>query len=257
MPFITLDDNTEVNYIEKKGGDKTIVFVHGNLANASWWEMIFKRLPESYSCYALDFPGSGKTNETGKRHTLKYFSLILEMFVNKLNLNKIYLAGHSMGGGVSQEYTLNNPEKVEKLILVDTCPAEGFHVLYDRGEANMRKLMENKDLLNLAIRAVAPKCTDEEFLKKAVADAEIASEQVFIEQPVTLHEFNSVKRIGNIKCPVLFIHGKYDKFIPHDAVLRTVDLVKGAKIVYTEAGHSPSVETPDEFTKALLDFIEG
>lgn len=256
MAFIELKNNVKIHYIEKGKGEDTILFIHGNLANTIWWEETLSRMPEKYRGIALDLPGSGQSPETGERHTMSYFAELVYEFTEKLGLTSFHLVGHSMGGGVSQQFTLAYPAKVKKLVLLDAMAADGFHVLYERGELAMTMLMSNIQLLDVAIRGVAPKCQDEAFLKRAVESAFSASKQVFLEQPVTMHEENWFSRLSEIKCPVLFLHGEKDNFVPKDGSERTAKNIPNCIFKYLpECGHSPQVEVPELFCKELFDFL--
>ncbi len=256
MSLLDIGNGIKINYEKSGNGSFPVVFIHGNLANAMWWEKTLDNLPGEYTGYAIDLPGSGKSPETGDRHTIDYFVDIVHSFVSTLNLDKFNLVGHSMGGGVSQLFTLTYPEKVEKLVLVDSMSADGFHVLYEQGEDRLRAIMEDKAALNIAIRSIAPGCKDEDFLRRAVDAAFNASEQVFIEQPVTMHEANWIGRLGEIRCPVLFVHGEYDNFVPKDGSERTAKAIPGCIFKYLKnSQHSPIVEIPEVFQRELFDFL--
>ncbi|THB72794.1 MAG: alpha/beta hydrolase [Gammaproteobacteria bacterium] len=256
MPFIDQANGDKTHYITTGSGDKNILFIHGNLSNTIWWEKTMEILPEEYTSYALDLPGSGHTPETGIRHTIQYLADFVKGFVDSMGLMDLTVVGHSMGGGVAQLFTLSNPGLVKGLVLLDSMSADGFHVLYDGGEERMRKAMTDYDFLTTAIRVIAPQCSDEEMLKRTIDLSAKASEQVFIEQPVTMHEANWMDRVHNITCPTLFLHGKDDHFVPQDGSERTAAAIPNCELRYIDnCGHYPMSEQPEEFYKELLEFI--
>jgi pimeloyl-ACP methyl ester carboxylesterase len=61
---------------------------------------------------------TGKADATNVEYLLKE----LNSFVNAVNANKVILVGHSLGAFISTAYTLDHPEKVESLILLDPPP---------------------------------------------------------------------------------------------------------------------------------------
>ncbi|HCL56782.1 MAG TPA: hypothetical protein DHW82_07210 [Spirochaetia bacterium] len=257
MPFQILPDQTKIHYIQSGNGSETIIFVHGNLANTIWWEKTLQKLPSKYTGYALDLPGSGQSPETGKRHTIEYFADLVFEFSRSLGVQNFHLVGHSMGGGVSQMLTLKHPDSVRKLVLLDSMAADGFHVLYEYGESRMQFMKKNKDFLDKAVRAIAPRCLDEELMKRVVDAAFCASEQVFTEQPVTMHEANWMHRLSEIKCPVLFLHGGEDDFVPKDGSERTAKAIPGCIFKYLpNCGHSPLLEVFDLYFEEVFGFLE-
>lgn len=256
MPYCKLEDGTKIHYLKKGRGKKKLVLVHGNLANTIWWETTLNHLPKDYQAFALDLPGSGKSPETGKRHTIDYFSEVLKEFVESMGLKNVYLIGHSMGGGVSQLFTLKYPEKVIKLVLLDSMSADGFHVLFNQ-EERLKRMRVDLEFLKKAIRNIAPKCKDEVFLERASMAAFKASEQVFLEQPITMHESNWMKRLSEIKCPVLFLHGDQDDFVPKDGSERTAKAIPGCTFKYLKnCGHSPMAEVFEDYFKEVFQFLE-
>lgn len=261
MSFIQTANGEKIHYLENSNPFKienTLILVHGNLANCWWWKETLENLPQGWKGYALDLPGSGDSPETGERHTMEYFAEVVNRFVEALALESFYLAGHSMGGGVSQAFTLKYPEKVKKLLLLDSMSADGFHVLYGEEQAKrLQKMREDKEFLKKAIAAIAPMCKDENFLDLATEKAFGASEQVFLEQPITMHEVNWIDRLSEIQCPTLFLHGEDDHFVPQDGSERTAAAIPNCKLKYLEAcGHSPMVEVFEDFFTEMMEFFQ-
>ncbi len=254
--LITDKDNV-IHYVTCGTGDKPVLFIHGNLASSLWWEKTLSLMRARYRGYALDLPGSGKSPETGKRHTLECLTGFVHDFVSSLNLESFYLVGHSMGAGIAQLFTITWPEHVKKLVLVDSIPMDGFHGLLRRGEKWLHSLMEDRSLLEKAIQTVMPHCNDGKFFKEIIESAQGASEQVFVEQPVTMHEADWSDRIHKIDCPTLFIRGKDDTFIPKAGSERNAKAIKNCRLIYLDScGHSPMVEIPEEFSEILFAFLE-
>jgi pimeloyl-ACP methyl ester carboxylesterase len=134
--------------------------------------------------------------------------------------------------------------------------ADGFHVLYHQGEERLKRMMKDRDFLEKAIQAVAPMCTDSDFIARVTDAAFNASQQVFLEQPVTMHEANWMDRLGQIRCPVLFLHGESDHFVPQDGSIRTASAIPNCTLKFLpQCGHSPMVEIFPEFYKEIFDFL--
>lgn len=257
MPLIETKDGMKVNYIKKGNGKENVLFIHGNLASSEWWRMTFDGMPEKYTAYAIDLPGSGETPETGELHTMEYLVSVVESFVDEIGLDKFYLVGHSMGGGISQLYAMRNPEKVVKMLLLDAMAADGFHTMYKRGLDIVEEFMRDKKKLEKAMRVIMPECKNEDFVKKSIDIAFNSSGQVFLEHPVTMHEANWFDKLGKIKCPVLFLHGEKDTFVPKDGSERTAAAIPDCEFKYLKnCGHCPNIEVPEVFKKELFTFLE-
>ncbi len=234
------------------------MFLHGNLASSVWWRRCFPFIKAGYEVYAPDLPGCGKTPETGKRHSYEYLSDFVHDFVTALELRRFYLVGHSMGGGIAQLFAVLYPYMVEKLVLVDSVSMSGFSLLYDLGQEKLRALMHEREKLERALKAVTPFLDDDEFFSTILEDATSASEQVFMEHPLVMKSANWRGLAERIDCPVLFLQGAEDNFIPPESTLKTVEAINECEMVFLKnCGHSPMVEIPERFCNVLFDFIEN
>ena len=119
-------NNLLINYYsvlsDKKSPDKTLVFLHGWGVDSQLW---FKLIPElsdaNYSLYFLDLPGFGQSQVPNSIYDVDDYKKIVYEFVRKIGLKKINLIGHSFGGRISIKLAAENPNFLEKIILVDTA----------------------------------------------------------------------------------------------------------------------------------------
>lgn len=255
------------SYLQTGEGKRNLLLVHGNLAGAVWWKKILSMLPFSYRAYALDLPGHGETPETHKRHTMEYLCEFLYDFVFSLNSSpkvakgllpdNFFLVGHSMGGGVAQLFAIRHPQMVKKLVIVNSMSMEGFHGLYNYGREKLQTIMESKLILEKALTAVLGCTTDSQFTKEILETAMSASKQVFLEQPVTMHEANWSKYIHLLTAPTLCVHGEHDVFVPIEGAIKTSNAIKNCSFrIMKDTNHSPMVEKPEEFSKLIFDFFD-
>jgi pimeloyl-ACP methyl ester carboxylesterase len=124
---VMLSNDIEIAYVDEGKGKETIVFIHGLGSYLPAWKMNIDDLRTQYRCIALDLPGYGKSSKGKYEGSMTFFAGIVKEFVEKLNLGKVTLAGHSMGGQISIVAALGYPEIVEKLILVAPAGFETFH----------------------------------------------------------------------------------------------------------------------------------
>lgn len=256
MPHVQLANGADIHYVTAGSGARSLLLVHGNLGSAAWWEPTLAALPAAFTAYAIDLPGSGKSPETGQRHTMEYFARVVRDFAAAIGVERAAIVGHSMGGGVAQNVTLQQPTLVERLVLLDSMAADGFHVLFEQGPSFLERLMRDRAFLARALRAVMPRCRDEALIQRLVASSARASEQVFLEQPITMHEANWFARLGEIRCPTLFLHGELDDFVPKAGSERTAAAIADCTLEWlAECGHSPQVEVPEVFHAKLFAFL--
>ncbi len=105
-----------------------VVFVHGNVASATYWEEMLLALPDGYRGLAPDRRGCGASEMIPIDATrgMRDFSDDLYSLVTTLGLPRFHLIGHSLGGTVAMQYVIDHPEQVRSLTLVAPGSPYGF-----------------------------------------------------------------------------------------------------------------------------------
>lgn len=91
--------------------DRTIVFVHGNVSSAEFWQKTMLALPPDLRLIAVDLRGFGRSEAKPVDATrgVRDFSDDLHATLEALGLGAVHLVGWSMGGGVVMQYALDHP----------------------------------------------------------------------------------------------------------------------------------------------------
>ena len=122
-------DRLETHVLES--GDpsgRPVVFVHGNVSSSRFFEDTLATLDDQYYGLAPDLRGYGDSERKPIDATngLGDFAADLEALLAALDLETVALVGWSNGGGVAMAYTLENPESVDALVLVNPLSPYGF-----------------------------------------------------------------------------------------------------------------------------------
>ena len=176
------------------------------------------------------------------------------------------IAGISMGGYVAQHAVIQHPEKVSRLILIDTkfsadtsearanradlaatVGRVGQHVLAD---AMVPNLLAATD----AARSQPERAANEEFLRKLIGKQSIATIQAAL--GALADRPDMTKDMQRLKKPVLLICGSEDTITP-PAVMESMEklLPQGHLLIVSEAGHLVPLEAPAVFHEAVRSFL--
>ncbi|MDE0637344.1 MAG: alpha/beta hydrolase [Candidatus Poribacteria bacterium] len=117
--FIEINDLKIAYQVEGTG--TPVVLLHGWGGEANSFKPAFDWLSRSYQVYALDLPGFGLSEIPSTAWDASDYAKFLSAFFYKLNIDKAHLIGHSYGGRISIVMAAEEPEKVDKLILVDSA----------------------------------------------------------------------------------------------------------------------------------------
>ncbi len=105
-----------------------VVFLHGNVSSATFWEETMGDLPPGLRAIAPDLRGYGESERGPVDATrgLRDFSDDLHALVEALGLGRFHLVGHSMGGGIAMQYAIDHADRILSLTLVDPLSPYGF-----------------------------------------------------------------------------------------------------------------------------------
>ncbi len=116
--------NTFPIYYTAQGSGPAILFLHGFLESSTMWAEIAPSFHETRTVITMDFPGHGKSTLVAAEHTMELFAEITNALLKHLKIESCTVVGHSMGGYVVMAMAELFPQKIEKLILLNSTPAE-------------------------------------------------------------------------------------------------------------------------------------
>lgn len=253
---ITVDD-ARVVFDRTAPAARSVIFVHGGFGSSSeLWHLPMSTLPEGVAGYALnnflrsDPPASG--------YSVSSFADRLAHFADALNLEAPVIIGHSMGGVVCQIAASRYPDRFGGLVLVGTGPNMQSHgvgqALLDRlrNEGLSRQLMQ--DISANWFYQDPPEGFFEEYVERALT----APLQAMIDVQASLLEANLLPDLGRIRCPTLIVHGAHDVGRPLQHAERLKNGISGSRLhICEQSGHSPMLETPEEFDAVFHDFLHS
>lgn len=288
-----LSNNETYYYLEQGMGDSFMILIHGNLSSSVYYYPLLERLPENVHVYAPDLRGFGDSSYHSRVTSLVDLADDISLFMTGLNIPKAIVVGWSLGGGVAMEFAAKYPEKVEKLVLLNSTTHKGYPIfkkdasnqmmigqVYSSPEEMANDPIQVKPLLetfrtqnfeflkmiyDMTIYTVnkpseeASKLYIGESLKQRnLPDVDFAlASQNMSNQP----SFYSLGKnnISNITMPVLHLWGDKDKTVPEVFVLDNVKALEAnSKYIRLEdCGHSLLVDKPDELAKIILDFTQN
>lgn len=107
-----------------QGSGPALLLLHGFLESSTMWTEIVQAFYKTHTVITLDFPGHGKSDVVAPEHTMEFFAEITNGLLEHLKIANCTVLGHSMGGYVAMALVELFPQRVEKLILLNSTPAE-------------------------------------------------------------------------------------------------------------------------------------
>ena len=272
--FVTLPSGASAHMRDEGNPDgPVLVLVHGSNASLHTWEPWVAELGDTYRIVSMDLPGHGLTGRVpGDDYTREGMSDFVSELMDALHVERFAIAGNSMGGGVAEMYTLDHPERVSALILVD---AAGVPVERNDDEVPLAFRVARMPVISSVMRYVLPRSLVEEGVRKVFVDqSKVTDEMVARYFDLSLHEGNRdatrirfasyaarddeafAARLGEIEAPVLVIWGDKDGLIPVSAAHEFKKRIPQAELaIFENVGHIPMEEVPEESAAAVRNFL--
>lgn len=264
-------DNLVIHYRDE-GQGPVLVLLHGVASSLHTWDGWVKELKDRYRIIRIDLPAHGLTGPDPQleRYEIGYMVDKLDKFLNKLGIRKAYLAGNSLGGYISWNYTLHRPDLVKKLILLDAAgyPQDmpfimNFAALPVIGE--MSSVMLPRFIVSANVHEAygdQTKVSDE--LVKRYHDLTLrpGNRKGLVNVFRTMKEQSQNPGLGDrvkeIRTPTLLMWGEEDKWVPLSTMERFREDLPGAQVItYEGVGHLPMEELPVQSARDAAAFLES
>jgi pimeloyl-ACP methyl ester carboxylesterase len=263
MNYYILYNDGKIYYSDIGEGD-IVVLLHGYLEASEIWSGFAKKLSKEYRVISIDLPGHGLSKVYGECHTMEFLAGAVKCLLDNLNIKKIVLAGHSMGGYVTLAFVELYPEMLAGYCLFHSHPFEDSRDTLEKREREIKIVRSGKKYLlypeNISLM-YAPENTGKfrealqrsKYIASTIRDEGIiAILKGMIARPSRL----SIMEKGRVPC--LWILGKMDNYISCDAIQKRIKLPANARVVVLEkSGHIGFVEEEDLSVRILTDFTKG
>lgn len=231
---------------------KPLVLIHGAGGDHLSWPSQIRRLA-GYRVYTPDLPGHGKSRGHGLQRISAYAEIIID-WLNKLELPKVFLCGHSMGGGIALWIAVHHPERVRGLILIGT------------GSSLPVNLTLIEDMTNAKVYAAAVDniCRWSFSLHADPRVIKNFKEQMLKTRPSVLQgdfracdAFDLRGRLDQVQTPALIIVGELDKMTPLRFSEELERVIQDAEmVVLPQTGHMVPLEKPQSTAELVRTFLK-
>ncbi|MBP7584095.1 MAG: alpha/beta hydrolase [Spirochaetes bacterium] len=268
--FITVE-GTAVHYRDE-GNGPVLLLLHGVCASLHTWDGWVNELKPHYRIIRIDNPGFGLTGPPAeKKYTPEHYVHLMDKFVTAMGLTRFSIAANSLGGYISWNYTLKYPQKVDKLILIDSVgyTQEMPFLLKFASFPLIRPFARYMMPRFMIHRAVGEVYGDSSKITQPVRDRyfELAMREgnkdawvdIFLEMKKRSADPKVSEGIKDISRPTLVMWGNRDIWIPYTTVFPNwkKDLPNASFIVYDGVGHIPMEEIPVQTARDAHNFLSG
>jgi pimeloyl-ACP methyl ester carboxylesterase len=210
------------------GKGPAVILLHGAANDWHEWRMNFGFLAQNFRVYALDLPGFGLSTPPAAPISPALVSSFLNNFMKALNITDTHIIGHSLGGIIILTFALEFPEKIKKIVLVDSG---GLGQVSRKGQLLLH--------LTRGIKIIMGK--EQSFDFKAGGSME---------------EWLLINRLHELKSPVMIVWGERDPYYPPSQARLAQSLIPNCQLyIFPHCRHAPHRERPTEFNRLTHQFL--
>jgi pimeloyl-ACP methyl ester carboxylesterase len=271
---VTTSDGVRLHYLACGEGEP-LLLLHGRGNAGALFAPLFAPLAAQRRVIALDLPGWGLSDKppfTGRdaRDALRVWTGGALALLDALGLDQVDALGHSMGGFTALGLALDHPERVSRLILVDSG---GLGRITPFDVRLFFWLKPERLFPLLGPRFMAWTLAQDDARYRTMRDETFAFIQAVANQPevipsgarafdrwvsLTGVHYDLRDRLRELEQPVLMIWGERDRIAPYtDALKARRRIAHGRLVAFTHCGHSPFAERPVDFARVVNVWLNG
>jgi pimeloyl-ACP methyl ester carboxylesterase len=247
---LTIKQSGEFNYIDEGKGE-TLLLLHGLFGALSNWEEVIRHFSAQYRVVIPLMPIYEMPIKSAGIEGLVSF---IDRFVKLKELDKMTLLGNSLGGHIALVYTLNNKNKVNRLVLT------GSSGLFENSMGNSYPKRGNYDFVKQRVGHTFynPNTATKELIDEVfgiVSSIPKCMRIVSIAKSAQRH--NMSRDIPNINVPTLLVWGLNDTITPPIVAHEFNRLIPTSKLRFIDkCGHAPMMEHPEIFNAYVDNFLD-
>lgn len=255
------------------GNEGTVVLlIHGLGGSVENWMYNINALAQHHRVYAIDLAGFGRSDKNQTLTSFSEYAQFVHEFMEVQHINKASLVGHSAGGGVTLQFAIQFPDRIEKMVLVDSAGlgkeirrlvrflslpliGELLSIPSRKGTAQLLKLyVYDPSLITDEIVEIFYQLALLPGAQKAFLSCLRGNVNFFGLRNVAIRPI--MDNLAGITAPMLVIWGKQDNTLPAAHAYVAKERIPDTELhILDPCGHIPQMECPEDFNTLLLEFL--
>jgi pimeloyl-ACP methyl ester carboxylesterase len=229
--------------------EQSLVFIHGSGGDHSTWSHQYAKLHKNYNIAAIDLPGHGSSEGSGKSD-IESYCLWLKNLLEILQLKNVILVGLSLGAAINLQFAINYPQTIYGIVTVGGGMKMPVNpLIFEFLKTNPVESVE------LICKFSVAKQNREKFMEPLMKSLAHARIDVLQGDLSACDKLDLTQEISKISLKTLAICGAEDKMTPPEFSRQISESISGAKFCLIEgAGHMVMMERPKEFNEAINTF---
>jgi pimeloyl-ACP methyl ester carboxylesterase len=264
MPFATI--NQIVLYYELHGPAEAppLVLIAGRSSDHSTWLPNLRELVANFRVLVFDHRGVGQSTVPDAGYTIRHMAADTLRLMEHVGFKRAHVVGASMGGYIAQEMALVASQQIGGLVLAGTVAHSDAWL--DNVWTMTLRLAADEAQREMRVRQTLLLSFSPDFLNRprvlnglveyGMAKATQQTLEGLRGHVAACRSHDTRNRLAAITAPTLVLAGEHDILMPLSRVRQVAEAIPGAAFQILPGGHAFMTESPSDFNRAVLAFLE-
>jgi pimeloyl-ACP methyl ester carboxylesterase len=238
------------------GGQGTpLLLIHGLGARSEdWTPQLPAYAKNGFRVYAIDLLGCGRTDRPDIAYTIGEQVNLIQGFLTAVHVERTDVVGWSMGGWIALEFALQHPQRVNRLVAMDSAGLKFKTDLPpDILEPNTVPQLERLEAVLMARHYYIPGFVQRDLLRTMERNRRVVHRTL---GSLLREEGDFAARLGQLQMPVLLVWGQRDELIPPSVGLQMHEAIPQSMLeLYSGCGHMGPATCADRMVPRMIDFL--
>lgn len=248
-------DGVPITYSWDGRGSPALVFIHGWSCDRGYWDSQVEPFLVEHKVVAVDLAGHGSSGSERSVWSLAAFGQDVRSVVELLDLDRVILIGHSMGGPVALEAAQLMPERVMGVIGVDSLHDAELGIDRRRWQEMLSAYEKNfEGTCRGFVGSMFSKGADPELVQGVQSDMCAAPPELAIALLRLFPDYDMRHALSAVQAPIRCIN---TASVPTNLSGNRKYARDFDAVIMEGVGHFPMLERPEEFNHHLAQVIAG
>jgi pimeloyl-ACP methyl ester carboxylesterase len=259
------------------GDGDPVLLVHGFGSKKEAWIAQTEPLAKHFKVIRFDNRGAGKSYRPEGPYTMEIFADDINALLDFLEIEKTHIIGWSLGGMIVQNFVLKYPQRVKKMVLINTnygTPDESGAEVYKNMRLQNLKLSKDDPVKTFwqstrtgyhikfrkQMEANPSKkwyglWSVDDLIKETITDP--PTEKDIIAQAGAISTHHTFERLNEIKNKTLLITSSHDRIMPQSVMEEMHERISNSILkIIDKAGHDSPRSRAPEINQMIIEFLK-
>lgn len=246
-------------YFEILGSGDPVLLIHGLGSSSRDWQMQIPTLSKHFRIVTYDVRGHGKSDKPSGPYSMKLFAQDTIALIKALGIETVHVVGISMGGMIGLQLTVDAPELIKSLVVVNCGPEMVIKTIKDLYRVMQRDLLVRifgmRKIGEVLSQRLFPKAEQEGIREIFVERWAENDPRAYRESFKAIVGWSVKDQLRKIMSPVLVVAADEDYTSVEAKAEYVKELVHGEMVVIEDSRHATPVDKPEAFNQAILNFL--